>query len=59
MASKLKPYIEIDYSWNWDCPRKNCDGYNSIEPDGGEGEFPTPLKCEDCGTEFDDYEYGN
>ena len=56
MAKKLKPYIEIDHSWTWYCPRKNCDGYNSTEPEG-DGEFPIPLKCEDCGVEFNDYEY--
>ena len=52
---KEKPYIETNYSWTWNCPKKDCDASNSVELDG-DG-FNVPLKCNGCGAEFDEYEY--
>ena len=57
MSKKLIPYIEADYSWSWYCPVRRCFSRNEIERDG-DG-FSTPLKCEKCGKEFEEYEYDN
>ena len=51
--SELIPQIETEYSWHWNCPAEGCIGRNEIERDGDC--FPTPLKCDECGTEFDNY----
>lgn len=48
-----KPFIEAYTKYTWRCP--NCKEYNDNAENDGDG-FVTPLKCEDCGAEFNDYE---
>lgn len=47
-----KVMIKENTTFSWDCPK--CDEYNEIEYDGDC--FRTPLKCDSCNEEFDDYE---
>lgn len=50
---EIKPIVEQDISFHWRCPEKECFSRNDAEWDG-DG-IKTPLKCEDCGKEFEDY----
>jgi len=53
MKNKEIPTIEIQHSWYWDCP--DCGETNETEFNG-EG-FDLPLRCDECGKEFNDYNY--